>query len=378
MTSRLLSDQSDNITLDYHRQHPEISLERHFRSKFLAIADRVLARKRIYLDTRFWVLLRKVCLGRPDDPLHAQILTQLRLLVKASKVICPINATTLAELLKQNDPVTRLATAKLIDELSDGTALQSEEERVGTELKHCIQLTIRGSAALVPLERLVWTSTPYVLGSTTLMVESLPKDELLAWQKSFADYLWDVPLADQISRLPEIPAHLTEGWNVIAANLNRDIAKQDVKAKSFTVIREHEFKGALEVRLPKLTKMFVHLYGMGAPQSAQELGCAEKSARDLIQVLAEALRRDKLGRQLPSLVIRSGLYAALRRNPKRPLTGNDLHDVGHATAALAYCDYFATEKFLRHLVVNELKFDRQYDTIVIAEASEFLALLERL
>lgn len=56
--------QPDRITLDYHRKYPEISLERHFRSKFLTTADRALARKRIYLDTRFWVLLREVCLGR--------------------------------------------------------------------------------------------------------------------------------------------------------------------------------------------------------------------------------------------------------------------------------------------------------------------------
>ena len=116
--------QPDRITLDYHWRHPEISLERHFRSKFLTTADRVLARKTIYLDTRFWVLLREVCLGRSTDPQHGQILTQLRRLIAAGKVICLINADILAELLKQRDEMTRLATAKLIDELSLGTALQ--------------------------------------------------------------------------------------------------------------------------------------------------------------------------------------------------------------------------------------------------------------
>lgn len=50
----------------------------------------------------------------------------------------------------------------------------------------------------------------------------------------------------------------------------------------------------------------------------------------------------------------------------------------HATAALAYCDYFATENFLCHMIVNELGFDQRYDTTVVAEASEFLALLERI
>ena len=368
----------EGMTLAYHRRHPEISLQQHVRSKMLATADRVLTRKRIYLDTRFWILLRKVCLGCSEDPLHAQILTRLRRLVSNGRVICPINANVLVELLKQRDEVTRLATAKLIDELSLGTALQSEEERVGTELMHCIQLALRGPALLEPLERLVWTSPAYVLGFASLMMKSLPKDELLAWQKSFVDYLWDVSLADQISGIGKIPEQLKGHWNTIADKLNREIAKHDVKVLPFTDLHVNEFKGALEVDLPKLKKIFGHLYERetGTPH-AEETSSAEGFARDLIDKLAAALRKDKLGKQLPSLVIRSGLHAGVRRNRKK-LTGNDLHDFGHANAALAYCDYFATEKFLRHLVVNELKLHQRYDTTVVAEGSEFLALLERI
>lgn len=122
------------ITFDHHLQHPEISLDRYVRSKILATADRVLACKRVYLDTRFWILLRDACLGRAQDSLHDEMLDRLRRLVDSGKVICPINANTLAELLKQRDQTTRLATAKLIDELSLGVALQSEAERTGTNV----------------------------------------------------------------------------------------------------------------------------------------------------------------------------------------------------------------------------------------------------
>ena len=368
----------ERVTLAHHRQHPEISLRQYVRTKMLATADRVLTRKRIYLDTRYWILLRKVCLGSSADPLHAQILTRLRRLVSDGRVICPINANILAELLKQRDEVTRLATARLIDELSLGTALQSEEERVGTELMHCIQLALRGPVLLEPLERLVWTSPAYVLGFTSLMMKSLPKDELLAWQKSFVDYMWDVSLADQISGMGKIPEQLTVHWNTIADKLNREIAKHDVKVLPFTDLHVNEFKGALEADLPKLKEIFGDLYESETGSShAAETSSAEGFARDLIDKLAAALRKNKLGRQLPSFVIRSGLHAGVRRSRKK-LTGNDLHDFGHATAALAYCDYFATEKFLCHLIVNELRFDQRYDTTVVAEASEFLALLERI
>ena len=370
----------EKITLAYHRQHPEVSLEQYVRSKMLATADRVLARKIVYLDTRFWILLRDVSLGRPKNSLHTDILGRLRELTGSGKVICPINANTLAELLKQRDPTTRLATAKLIDELSLGVALQSSEERVRTELMHYVELSLRGAAALEPPERLVWTAPAYVLGHTFSSLESLPEDEMLACQKAFTDYLWDFSLADQISCLKEMPEDLNGRWDAIAAKLNREIKEHDKKTLPFSELHLHEFKGYLELYLPTLEEIFSHLYEkeMGvapSPDTRQEL---EQAAPELIRIMVAALRTDKIGRQLPSLIIGAGLHAGVRRNRGRQFTGNDLHDFGHATAALAYCDYFATERSLCHLVVNELKFDRRYETTVVAEPRDLHGLLQQI
>lgn len=367
----------ERITLAYHKQHPEVSLERYVRSKVLATADRVLARKSVYLDTRFWILLRDACLGRGKDSIHQQMLDQLRRLVESGKVICPINANTLAELLKQRDQTTRRATAKLIDELSLGVAQQSEAERTGTELMHCVQLSLCGPTALEPLERLVWTSPAYVLGHTVPTLESLSEDELLAYQKAFTDYFWDFPLADQLSYLKEIPAELNGRWNVLADNLNREIKEHDQKALPFRELHLHEFRGGLELYLPTLEKIFSHLYENEMGVSPSE-DTRQQFAPQLINLLVEALRTDKIGRQLPTLVIRAGLHAGVRRNRGRQFTGNDLHDFGHATAALAYCDYFATDRSLHHLVVNELKFDQRYETSVVFGPRDLVGLLEQI
>ena len=375
-----MSIQPDRITLDHHRQHPEISLEQYVRSKGLAIADRILARKVIYLDTRYWVLLREVSLGRSSHTILHKILSRLRYLVGAGKVICPINADILAELLKQSDATTRLATAKLIDELSLGTALQSEQERVDTELMHCVQLSLSGSAGLERLERLVWTSASYVFGYLFPTNDSISDEEMLAHQKAFTDYLWEFPLADVISLLPPLPQELTGRWDTIANKLNREIKKHDLEARTFAQLHLDEFKGALEGYLPTLVNIFGHFYEKRRGVAPPEEGRVhfEGAGRELIGKLGEALRTGKLGKQIPSLVIKAGLHAGFRRNRGRQFTGNDLHDFGHATAALAYCDYFATEKPLLHLVVNELKFDERYDVIVAAEPSEFLGLIEQL
>jgi hypothetical protein len=378
MQDEAVSIPPEKITLAYHRQHPEVSLERYVRSKMLATADRVLARKIVYLDTRFWVLLRDVALGRPRDSLHEQILSRLRKLIADGKVICPINADTLAELLKQRDLTTRLATATLIDELSLGAALQSSDERVRTELMHCVQLSLRGPATLEPLARLVWTSPAYVLGHTFPMVQSLPEDELLAWQKAFTDYFWDFALADQMSYLKDLPPAAVNGqWEAIANKLNREIKERDQKLLPLSELTLHEFRGGLELYLPTLEKIFSHLYenGVGTPPAIET---RQQSARQLVNGLVEALRTGTIGRQLPSLIIRAGLHAAVRRNRGRQFTGNDLHDFGHATAALGYCDYFATDRSLCHLIANELKFDQRYETAVVAAPRDLLELLEQI
>jgi hypothetical protein len=380
-----MNDQPTSIppelfTLDYHLQHPEVSLERHFRNKALATADRVWARKIIYLDTRFWILLRDVSLGRSTAPLHQQMLNKLRVLVNEGKVICPINADTLTELLKQRDKTTRLATAKLIDELALGAALQSEDERVGTELVHCVKLTQRGPDALEPLERLVWTAPSHVLGFIYPTLEPLPDDQMLACQKAFSDYIWDFAIADQMSILPVYPIHMDESGKALADKLNRDIKEHDLQARSLKDLHLDEFKGALDSYLPTLASIFRDLWeketGVAAPDEARV--DFENAGRELMGLLGEAFRTGKLGQQIPSLVIKAGIYAAVRRNRGRQLTGNDLHDFGHAAAAVAYCDYFATEKSLHHLLVNELKFDQRYDVIVVSKTSEFLRLLEQI
>lgn len=380
MKDKRLTIPPEKITLDTHRQHPEISLEKYFRAKALSTADKVLARKLVYLDTRYWILLREVVLGRSADTTLVSTLTRLRSLVADGIVICPINADILTELLKQRDEVTRLATARLIDDLSLGTALQSEEERVGTELMHCVQLQLRGPAALEPLERLVWTSPSYVLGYLVPITDFFSDEEMLAYQKAFTDYLWDFPLADAISMLPPLPEEINTRWNAIADKLNREIKQHDLKTQSLDRLHLDEFKGVLDGYLSTLTNIFSHLYEKEMRVAPTEDGRVhfEHAARGLIGILGEALRAGTLGGQLPSLVIKAGLHAGFRRNRGRQFTGNDLHDFGHATAALAYCDYFATDKRLRHLVVKDLKFDERYDVSVVSEPSEFLALIEQI
>jgi hypothetical protein len=361
--------------LEYHRRHPDVSLQSHYRAKVLATADRVLSRKLIYLDTRYWITLRDVQLGRPRTSVDEELLTTLTNLVKADKIICPINANLFAELLKQSDEKTRVATAQLIDELSLGVALQPEEERIGTEIHHCALLSQRDGSVLEPLSPLVWTSVSYVLGFTNPEMDALGPVEKLACDKAFMDYFWDLPFSDQISTLGPAPEHLNTQWDLIAEKINTETKKHGKNPSSFKELHLHEFVGYLEGYLPTMTRIVQDMAAQaaGIAPSAVETAASEEGGKILLRILSEAFRQDKLGRQLPTVVIKSALYAAVRWNMKRQFTGNDLHDFGHASAALPYFDYFATDKGLKHLITNELKYDQKYDTVVMSEPGDFLS-----
>src|SRR5687768_15504392 len=100
-----------------HRAHPNVSLESYFARRVADLSRLVLPRRRVYLDTRFWIFLRDAALERPRKPIHCDLLALLRTRVASGDVLCPIGDSTFFELLRQADSQTRLATARLIDAL---------------------------------------------------------------------------------------------------------------------------------------------------------------------------------------------------------------------------------------------------------------------
>jgi hypothetical protein len=361
-------------TFAYHLQHPEISLERHFQAKVLETADRVLARKRIYLDTNYWVDLCEARLGRPRKAVYLDLLKTLSEIVQEGNAICPINANIFAEVLKQRDEKTRLTTAELIDELSLGIALQPEDERIGTEIHHCLQRSRLGPDVLEPLERLVWTSVSYLLGYTFPTLDVIGESEMLALQKSFTDDFWNIPFSRQITMLGEAPSDFDRSWDRIAEKINRETKKYGCNPKSFKQVQVDEFVGHLDgfVEATRQIMGKVTSQALGLSTSDYSELASEDDARMLIRIFREAFRKGTLGTQLPSVVIKSSLYAAIRWDRGRDYKGNDLHDFGHASAALFYYDYFATDRGVHHLITNQLGYDKKYGATVVSDAQDFV------
>jgi hypothetical protein len=110
----------DQITrsLELHRQDKETSIEDYIERLQRQLGLKLSSRQAIYLDTRYWIFLRDVVLGRPQKPAHTQLPSRLRQCVLSGAVFCPISSATFAELLSQTMPASRLITAGIVDELS--------------------------------------------------------------------------------------------------------------------------------------------------------------------------------------------------------------------------------------------------------------------
>ncbi|MCB1636473.1 MAG: hypothetical protein KDI51_17930 [Xanthomonadales bacterium] len=118
-------------SFDFHRQHPEISIDQYVKVNALELADSIQHVEKIYLDKRFWVLLRDAHMGRSKIQAATELLREIRSAVVGEKILCPISESVFLELLKQQDLETRQATAQLIDEFSHGITLVPYEQRDG-------------------------------------------------------------------------------------------------------------------------------------------------------------------------------------------------------------------------------------------------------
>ncbi len=63
-------------TIEKHKNQPNITLDEYVREKRIELAKRVLLKKSVYLDTKFWIILRDAALNR-NSTAHAKNLLEM-------------------------------------------------------------------------------------------------------------------------------------------------------------------------------------------------------------------------------------------------------------------------------------------------------------
>lgn len=339
------------MNIDEHKQHPDISIDRHVKARVVELGGSLAGRHAIYLDVCYWLLLRNALLANDNETPTGKLLGLLRDTVKRGKVFCPISESVFLELLKQSDPSSRLRTAKLIDELSLGVSLLSQRERVGTELAHFLYSSQNG-AEVHPLRHLVWTKLPYVLGFLHPTETSIDPPTLLAIQKAFFDEMWTVDLAEMIERFGAAPLPLDPKLDHIADKLNAENAEHAGEIKSFRQALTNELSGVADL----CADMAADILGEMAMKQGHAAPSPESSDWKRTRTMCANLvfhglqAKPGLRHKLPTLYIEACLHAATRWDKSRRIVGNDIYDFNHASAAVAHCQAFFTEGPLKALL----------------------------
>lgn len=366
-------------TVAQHLQTPEELVESYVRSKRLALAHEIRSAKKVYLDTKFWLLLREVRIGQPANEEVVRLLQVLENLVARGLAICPISADTFYEIFKQTDPKTLKVSTQLIDDLSRGVAMLALDERILLETYHFIQEKRRGSDSVHTLDELVWTKIAYVLGFVTTASELLEPSFHRAVQKAVVDQMWVATLTNILDQIGAKPAWWPPESSRITQQLNEGKSSHFDDYSSFKQLFMIELAGILDIYKPIFQDLLVHI---SRGDFGQPLESPKPSNDNLGQGLANLIyhgfRRNRITTELPSLRVIAGLHAAFRWNRERKYKPNDLYDIPHAVAAIPYCDYFLTENSLRNLVSDgNLKFETLFRCRTFSDAgSATLALMQ--
>ena len=356
-----------------------ISIDAHVRSRQLELAKSLERKKAVYLDIKFWIILRDVVTGLRSDPVETELLSLLREGVAEGRLFCPISDRTFAELLKKADLKSREVTAGLIDELSLGITLIPYELRAGTELAHFLH-SARTPNDAYPLDHLVWSKLSYVMGFLHPHGTPLDPATELSMQKMFFDYMWTLSMREMIHRIGDHALPNSVRFDTLAQRLNELNAQHTAELRSFVQTYEAEVHGILDVvmdlTIDIVGQMVYEEHGEVPPLSPEQ---RKEEGRQLHNLLFAALKMEATKRVLPSLHIPASLHAAVRWNKQQRLKANDFLDFRHAIAALGYCDAFFTERSLRSLITtSHIALDQMYGCQVVASSGDAVACLRQL
>jgi hypothetical protein len=361
-----------------HRSEPDISVAALLRRRMSDLAGEVLPRTRIYLDTRYWIFLRDALLGRPADSSHRELLAVLTAGVEAGELLCPLSETTYFELTRQRNPVSLLASSRLMDQLSHGVVIQHTKDRVRTEVRDFLLRTVvDGAVPPVPI-RHVWLKIGHVIGTPVITADGWEPEEQLVAQKAFLDVLWNLTLEEMLTDTPPPPDFRAREVQT-AREMTRDSKTHDVELRSFKKLYSAELAGFWDVHESAIRDACTMLFGSTFPEAPPP---SEAEIAEQVPLWKNALRNiirlGKAGTSLPTAQIVSGLHAAVRWNRNRGFKATDTYDFHHAAAALPYCDLFLTERFLGTVLERPpLAFAELFGTTIVHREQQAVVILKR-
>jgi hypothetical protein len=351
-----------------HQNQSDVSHSIYRREKHSALQKELQDRTLIYLDTNHWVHLRNVILNSPKElPGYREILGLLKGLIEQRCILCPVSYPLFLELMRQSDPATRLATARLMDFYSDGVCILDDSELNRMELRRLILRVVLGEKA-PDWDEWIWSKCGYLFNEDSFINERIPEDipeemkELLL--KVSVDFNWMMTFEYLAEKLmpgrPEWP-----GKNLTDATIAR-MAQDRLAKLSFQ-----------EVFLQEKESLLRRLSGKYQENIAREVWEAYPEHHEVDKW--HSISEKGIDPQaIPSLQVVAGVNAAFAVS-ERKLSANDISDFQHAAVAVPYFDALFCDGGMATMLNDKpLKFGKIYNTIIMGRPDEIREYLVRL
>jgi hypothetical protein len=348
------------------------SLDDYVRGQRETLTQHMACLKRIYLDTKYWLFVRDAYTGRPRSDTHRLLYNKLVQLISSGKAACPVTDNALYEVLHQNDFSTRLATARVMDQLSAGIALVETFQRVRIEILHFLRSRRENTDRLHVLSDWVWTRTCWSLGEMYPYTADLPPEIQAQLQIGFCEEMTGRGIADLVASLAPCPEPVPRDFlNNLSSMLTEGKMRHAREISSLKHVFMMEVAGILDAFRHEIAAALAYV------SKSEAVALAEVEAE--IEVMRELFRNGKIGTSLPYINTQAGLHAAFRWNRDQKFKANDWIDYSHASAALPYFDLFLTENVLASIVKSPaLRYDLLYQTRVCSDPDEALDALNTL
>jgi hypothetical protein len=269
-------------------------------------------------------------------------------------------------LTRQKDAITRQATAKLMDELSDGVCLQSPDALLEMETQRCVAEILLGDNAPDLLEW-AWTKVGWLGGEDLEAANNLTPEQVGYLQTTFFDFVWQMTFEDVLKTMKDMPLPVIDErvraalwYNAEAASVAETGRKFDavLKIQRRNVFLQSNFKERFCNAVDRLAKRF--------PKEAR---LAHERMKPLEKV-------DPF--MISTLQIVSAIQAAFISS-RQKFKPNDINDAQHAAIALPYCDvFFCDNPLAQKLNAPPLRFDIAYSTAIMGDPASFLQYLMQL
>jgi hypothetical protein len=151
--------------LEEHRTRSDVTFDQHLTSLEEEVAIEALGKTRVYLDLRYWIFLRDAALGKPQKPVHANLLDKMLRGVSEGRLVCPITDAVFFEVDRQGNTERRMQTVRMVDQLSRGIVIKNSVERAICEICEFFNAAfVRQELPVVPCRR-VWVRPYSFLGT---------------------------------------------------------------------------------------------------------------------------------------------------------------------------------------------------------------------